>query len=97
MKSTPTPWTHTGVTAEELTIEFGPTGSSLKHTVTVPAGTACRKLEGGSSSWVVADLNFIAEKKGILYHDADHYGIRIPEAKISGISPVKKPGPRLGM
>lgn len=97
MKSTPTPWTHTGVTAEEMTVEFGPSGSKLKHTVTVPAGTGCRKLDGGNSPWVVADLSFITEKNGILYHDADHYGIRVPEDKISGITPVKKPSLKMGM
>ena len=62
MKSTPTPHAHTGVTTKELTVEFGPSGGT-KYTVTVPAGTACIKLDGGSSPWVVQDLRFIAEKK----------------------------------
>lgn len=88
MKSTPTPWTHTGVTTEEITTECGP--GRLKASVTVPAGTACRKLEGGTPTWVVADLGFIEDKHSILYHDADHYGIRIPEEKITGITPVRK-------
>jgi|GEM_PF-6705397 hypothetical protein len=33
---TQTPYTHTGVLAEELTIEFGAAGSRLKYTVNIP-------------------------------------------------------------
>lgn len=83
-----TPWTHTGVTAGAVTVEFGPTGGT-KYTVTVPAGTACRKLEGGSSPWVVADLGFIDNKRSLLYSDAEHYGIQIPVAQIVGMQPVR--------
>ncbi|WP_425952952.1 hypothetical protein [Ralstonia pseudosolanacearum] len=89
MKSTPTPATHTGKTSQEITTTFGATGSHFKYTVTVPAGTACRKLDGGSEPWVVADLNFIEDKKGILYSDASIYGIRIPEEQITEIKPVR--------
>lgn len=86
MKSTPTPHTHTGVTTEEIKTTVGPSS----YEVTVPAGTRCIKLEGGGvGSWVVQDLRFIENKNGILYHDADHYGIRIPEAKITDIKPVR--------
>ncbi|HIH2751420.1 TPA: hypothetical protein ACYLN4_007257 [Burkholderia lata] len=85
MKSTPTPWTHVGVTTEELAVTFGP--GRLKHEVTVPAGTKCRKLEGGDNPWVVSDLTFIADKNGGMYWDADHYGIRISEEKITDIQP----------
>lgn len=88
MKSTQTPWTHTGITSEEITVEFGPTGSNFKYTVTVPAETLCRKLDGGSDPWVVGDLRFIEDKKGILYSDADIYGIRIPQEKIINIKQV---------
>lgn len=92
MKSKQTPWTHTGKTTQEITTEFGASGSRFKYTVTVPAGTACRKLDGGSDPWVVADLSFIDDKNGansMLYHDADHYGIRISEAQITDIQPVR--------
>lgn len=92
MKSTPTPHTHTGQTTEEITTAVGPS----KYSVTVPAGTRCRKLDGGSDPWVVADLSFIADKRGILYSDADIYGIRIPEEKITNIQPKVKPGMGMG-
>lgn len=90
MKSKATPWTHTGVTSEEITTEFGASGSTVKHTVTVPARTRCVKLEGGTSTWVVQDLTFLPNKNSIEYHDADHYGIRISEEKIADIQPVNK-------
>ena len=86
----PTPWTHTAVTAKEITTEFGPSGSVMQHTVTVPQGTRCRKLQGGSGvTWVVSDLSFIDKKaNGFMYHDADHYGILIAEESLPGITPV---------
>lgn len=97
MKSTPTPHTHTGVTAKELTVQFGPSGG-MKYNVTVPAGTPCRKLDGGSDPWVVANLGFIADKHSILYSDADIYGIRIPEVEIANICEIqtRAPRPRFG-
>lgn len=61
----------------------------MKHTVTVPAGTRCCKLGDGSDPWVVQDLGFIENKRGILYSDADIYGIRIPESEISEIAAAK--------
>ncbi|GIK44863.1 MAG: hypothetical protein K8L99_20435 [Anaerolineae bacterium] len=87
MKSTPTPHVATGVTIEEMTVTFGATGS-MQHQVTVPAGTKCKKLDGGSNPWVVDDLRFITNKQSILYSDADIYGIRIPENKITDIKEV---------
>lgn len=81
MKSTRTPHTHIGVTTEEITSIVGPG----RYSVTVPAGTRVHKLDGGSDPWVVDDLGFIADKRGIVYSDADIYGIRIPEAKITNI------------
>lgn len=84
MKSTPTPHVATAVTKEELTVTFGATGCS-KYEVTVPAGTRCKKLDGGSSTWVVDDLSFIEDKRSIMYSDADIYGIRISEAMLSNI------------
>lgn len=89
MKSTETPWTHTGVTASEIETTVGPS----KYPITVPAGTKCRKLDGGNSQWVVDDLAFIDDKKGILYSDADIYGIRIPENNITGVTEVSKSSP----
>lgn len=91
MKSTPTPWTHTGITTQEITTEFGPSGGIFKHTVTVPPGTSCVKLEGGSDPWVVQDLTCIPDKHSIAYSDADIYGIRIPESQITDIRDVSMP------
>lgn len=88
MKSTPCPHTHTAHTVEEITTVVGPSN----YQVTVPAGTLCKKLEGGSPTWVVEDLRFIEDKNGILYSDADIYGIRIPEDKLTNIKPKAKPG-----
>lgn len=84
MKSTPTPHVATGVTSEELQVTFGATGCS-QYDVTVPAGTRCKKLDGGSEPWVVDDLSFIEDKRSIMYSDADIYGIRIPENKLTNI------------
>lgn len=88
MKSTPTPHVATGVTSEEMKVTFGPTGGP-KYEVTVPAGTRCKKLDGGSEPWVVDDLSFIEDKRSIMYSDADIYGIRIPENKLTDIKPVR--------
>jgi len=84
MKSTPTPWTHVGVTCEQLSITFTG-GGRIPHNVTVPVGTLCHKLDGGSRPWVVGNLGFLEDKQSMLYHDADHYGIRIPEDRVVGI------------
>jgi hypothetical protein len=89
MKSRPTPHTHTAVTSEEIRTTFGATGGP-QWPVTVPAGTRCRKLEGGSNPWVVSDLEFIGDKQSMLYWDADHYGIRIAEEKLTDIRAVEK-------
>ncbi|GBG14532.1 DNA-directed RNA polymerase subunit omega [Novimethylophilus kurashikiensis] len=88
MKSTPTPHVATGVTKEELQLTFG--AGRMRYDVTVPAGTRCRKLDGGADPWVVCDLGFIEDKRSILYSDADIYGIRVPEDKITDIKPVAK-------
>lgn len=90
MKRTPTPHVATGVTVEELKVTFAPGGSRFKYDVTVPAGTRCKKLDGGSDPWVVADLRFIEDKHSIMYSDAGIYGIRIPEDKLTDIKPVHK-------
>ncbi|WP_095158144.1 hypothetical protein [Pseudomonas sp. Irchel 3E13] len=88
MKSDKTPHTHTGKTAAELVVEFGVSGSKLKNTVTVPKGTRVCLLEGGSPTWVVDDLSFIDDRNSILYHDAEHYGIKIPVESIQDIQQV---------
>jgi hypothetical protein len=88
MKSKPTPHVATGVTTRVMNVTFGAGGSHFKHEVQVPAGTRCRKLDGGSDPWVVSDLSFIEDKRGLMYSDADIYGIRIPEDAISDIKPV---------
>ena len=81
-KSRVTPWTHTGILTNELTT------TCEGRPVVVPAGTVCRKLDGGSNPWVVGDLSFIADKESLLYFDADHHGIRVPEEKLQDIYPV---------
>ncbi|HGM7876846.1 TPA: hypothetical protein ACKRQV_000176 [Pseudomonas aeruginosa] len=83
MKSQPTPHTHVGVTRAELTLEFGP--GKPRSVATVPAGTRVIKLDGGSVPWVVDDLQFIGDKSSMAYHDADHYGIHVPEAEIINV------------
>jgi hypothetical protein len=88
MKSQLSPCTHVGETNAELTIEFGASGSKLKHTVTVPAGTKVGKRDSGSDPWIVDDLSFIENKTSILYHDADHYGIRIPFDSVVNVREV---------
>ncbi|EKF7417631.1 hypothetical protein EFK68_04095 [Pseudomonas aeruginosa] len=75
MNSVSTPFTHVGQTRTDLTLEFGP--GKLKNQVTVPAGTRVVKLDGGTTPWVVDDLNFIEDKSSMAYHDADHYGIHV--------------------
>jgi hypothetical protein len=84
MRSTTTPFTHKGITLEAITTQVGPNG----YEVIVPAGTACIRLDEGTDPWVVEDLRFIKDKGGILYLDADFYGIHIPEEKITGIEAI---------
>lgn len=81
MKSIATPWTHTAVLRDELRT------TCKGRDVVVPAGTVCHKLDGGSEPWVVGDLSFIEDKNSILYHDADHYGIVVPENALKDIFP----------
>ncbi len=88
-KSTRTPHTHTAVTKSDLTITFSASGC-MQHTVNIPKGTMCRKLDGGSDPWVVADLSFIENKRGFLYSDADIYGIRVPESDLEDIQEVAR-------
>lgn len=85
MKSQITPCTHIGETRTELTIEFGASGSKLKYSATVPAGTKVGKRDGGADQWIVDDLSFIEDKNSLMYHEADHYGIRVPESEIANI------------
>ncbi|KWT95546.1 hypothetical protein APY03_2423 [Variovorax sp. WDL1] len=39
---------------------------------------------------MVDDLSFIENKQGILYSDADIYGIRIEEANLADITPIAR-------
>lgn len=84
MKSKSTPWTHTAVTAD--TVQATVDGGSFKYDITVPKGTLCRKR--GPGQWVVGDLGFIEDKRSILYSDADIYGIRVNEEKLTDIKEV---------
>lgn len=88
MKSQYAPWTHTGSTSEDIATQVG--AGRIKYDVLVPRNTRCVRLEdgGGRSHWVVQDLSFIADKHSMLYHDADHYGIAIPEPMVESIRPV---------
>lgn len=81
MRSTSAPFTHKGITLEDIATQVGPNG----YEVVVPAGTTCIRLDEGTDPWVVEDLRFIQDKGGILYLDADAYGIHIPAEKITGI------------
>ncbi len=87
MKSRSTPHTHTGVVSESFLAKVGPSGYEMQ----VPAGVACKKLDGGSEPWVVSDLSCVpGPRNGILYSDADIYGIRVPERLVGDIVEVKK-------
>lgn len=87
MKSTPTRHTHTGVVSESFLAKVGPSGYEMQ----VPAGVACRKLDGGSEPWVVSDLSCVpGPRNGILYSDADIYGIRVPEHLVCDVLEVQK-------
>ena len=81
------PWcaTHSAHTSEELTLVIRFDDSKFQCSVTVPKGTACRKLDGSSDPWIVFDLSFIQDKRTILYSHAKIYGIRIPEEKLENI------------
>jgi len=97
MKSTRTP--HVAVAYLEATtkLRFSPSGSSLTHEVEVPAGTRCVKLDGGSRPWVVDDLSWIPRSLGgqsLLRHDAEHYGIRVPEDLLLGEFKAGAPAPQ---
>jgi hypothetical protein len=81
MSSTSTRGAHKGVTTEEFVTKVGPSA----YEVSVPAGTACVQLTGEADPWVVSDLRFIQDKGGILYQDADIYGIHVPESRITRI------------
>lgn len=87
MESKLAPCTHKGTTKKEMTVKFGATGYT-PHEVTVPAGTLCWKLDGGSDPWVVGNISFIRDTSSMMYSDAEIHGIRIPEADIENITPV---------
>lgn len=84
MKSTPIPYVETAVTTEEFKTTVGASGSPFQYPVTVPAGTRCKKLDGGSNPWAVDDLSFM-DRGDAAYHDADHRGIRVPESLLSNV------------
>ncbi len=48
-----------------------------------PAGSRCCFLSGGTNGgrWVVDDLSFLNPNSAV-YHDADHYGIPVPETNV---------------
>jgi hypothetical protein len=84
MSSTSARSTHKGVTTEEFATKVGPSA----YEVIVPAGTVCIRLDNEADPWIVSDLRFIQDKGGILYQDADIYGIHVPESKITPIQEV---------
>lgn len=94
MKSKQTPHTHTGITSTEMTVDFD-MGGRIECQVTVPKGSACKKLDGGSQPWIVASYSFIENKRSILYDDLQNHGLRMPESNITDIKEVKMtPTPR---
>jgi hypothetical protein len=84
MSGTSTRSTHKGVTTDEFATKVGPNA----YEVLVPAGTACIRLDDEADHWIVSDLRFIQDKGGILYQDADIYGIHVPENRITQIQKV---------
>lgn len=76
-----TPHTHIAFTKRDVEATVGPN----KYDILVPAGTLCKRLDAGDSPWVVEDLTFIKDNHSILYHDADHHGIRIPESELTDV------------
>lgn len=88
MLSRLTPAIARGITNRELTITFGPSGSALRHDVVVPVATRVRQLQGGQSPcWVVEDLNFLTDRRSVAHHDAEHYGIPVPDEAVTTIPP----------
>ncbi|MBA1203509.1 MULTISPECIES: hypothetical protein [Pseudomonas] len=79
--STRTPVAKLGKTVIAATIELKVGRSAYQ--IDVPAGTTCCFLVGGSNGgrWVVEDLSFLNPNSSV-YHDADHYGIPIPESNV---------------
>lgn len=76
--------THFGKTARDVQVVFQP--NKLVHRVTVPAGTECMLLDGGvNQHWVVKDIGFIEDKRGLLYHDAVYRGIPVSADEIVDI------------
>ena len=49
------------------------------HTGTIPAHVLCEMLKTGAGKqfFVVADLSWIADQSGMLYHDATYRGITV--------------------
>lgn len=86
MKSKLTPTVAFGYTAVDLTVEF------LQHgDVFIPKGTRCCKLDAGTDPWVVDQLDIIEDKTSTLYHDAEHYGIRLPKSMVERVQARPRP------
>ncbi|ENY79135.1 hypothetical protein ACM79J_29175 [Pseudomonas aeruginosa] len=71
-----------GKTINAAEVEFR-VGRSV-YKVEVPAGSRCCFLSGGTNGgrWVVDDLSFLNPNSAV-YHDADHYGIPIPDTNVT--------------
>lgn len=80
--NTRTPTAKMGKTINAAEVEFKVARSFYK--VEVPAGTRCCYLAGGINEgrWVVDDLSFL-NPNSAMYHDADHYGIPVPETNVN--------------
>lgn len=105
MKSVQTPWTKTGVTSQDVTTEVSgpsnfkedlvvPAGTRVHYIGrwVVQDLTWLAQLMGqrlvDRLKYDQADVMRIG-RNSIPYHDADHYGITVPESVVRGIKEVK--------
>lgn len=69
-----------GVLAQQVPMSFAGTDGS-QHQVVVPAGTACKKIEG---KWVVSDLSFF-DRKSMAYCWAAVLGLWVTSDLVSQV------------
>lgn len=109
MKSVQTPWTKTGVTATDVTTQVGgpspmksdivvPKGTAVHfigHWVVADLRFFAEQ-QGAALIAAYPTMGSDASKVGrgsMAYHDADHYGIAIPEAAVTDIKEVAAAAP----
>lgn len=87
IKSMPSAYSHIGKTSAEVQVNFSVSNPKFATPVTIPKDTLCHKV---GNRWLVADLGFIENKQSILYDDADHYGIPVPDENITDIQEMSE-------